>query len=210
MNLFIVPLRLYCRVGFQRGEIRIMKNFGLILLLIIGLLISGGCAVSNLAKANSALKAEASFVCAAPDAPCQHAQKQFEDGELSFRLPEKIVLYKNYESEPFYAVILKIFGEPCSEFGANPQIENERAQLQQLFPAQKVFAENGCGKLSAVEYDFAGKNNLKRGAASDLSFIAVYAGAGKAEAREFFEAARRDFAAAELVEMTARFRKIER
>jgi hypothetical protein len=187
-----------------------MKNFWLILLFVAALFTASGCAVSNFAKANTALKAEANFVCPAPDAPCQHRQQQFEDGELSFRLPEKIVLYKNYESAPFYAVILKTFSAPCSEFGANPQIEAERAQLQQNFPARKVFAENGCGKLSAVEYDFAGKNNLKRGAASDLSFIAVYAGAQETDAAEFFASARREYPSAELVKMTARFRKIER
>lgn len=187
-----------------------MKNLWLILWIVAALFVSSGCERLNFAKGNEAAQTEANFVCPAPNEPCQHAQKWFDDGELSFRLPEKIVLYKNYESEPFYAVILKTFPAPCSEFGANPQIETARARLQQNFPARKVFTENGCGRLSAVEYDFAGKNNLKRGAASDLSFIAVFAGTSEAEAQKFFESVRVEHPQAELVKMTARFRKIER
>lgn len=188
-----------------------MRNVGLILLVIGASIALIGCERLNFAKGlEQQIKPEINFVCPAPESPCHHPQKQFEDGELSFRLPEPIVLYKTYESEPFYAVVLKIFPAPCSEFGANPQVENERAELQRMFSGRKVFAENGCGKLSAVEYVFAGKNNLKPGAAADLSFIAVYAGAKETEAREIFNSIRAEFPQAELKVMTARFRKVER
>lgn len=46
-------------------------------------------------------------VCSDPKAPCNSTAKQFAPFELSFRLPSKLTRGRNYESLPFYAVMLK-------------------------------------------------------------------------------------------------------
>jgi hypothetical protein len=184
-----------------------MKTIGLILSVTAAFFVSTGCERANYAKENQPPKVEDYSVCPEPEAPCFHAQKEFADGELSFRLPERIALYKTYKSEPFYAVILKTFSRSCSEFGANPAVEKERREIQRKIPARKVFAENGCAEFSAVEYDFAGKSALRGDAASDLSFIAVYAGADEAQALETLKLIRAAEMDGELKLMTARFKK---
>lgn len=180
-----------------------MKNIWLILLVVGAAFAMSGCTQSNFAMGNEPAKTPINSVCPLPDAPCHHPQKRFEDGELSFRLPENFALYKTYESEPFFAVVLKKYpAEPCGELGAGAETEATRAALQRKFPAQKVFAENSCGKLSPVEYEFAGK--------TDENFIAVYAGKTGTEAQKTLESARAAEPQAELKRMSARFRKIER
>ena len=96
-----------------------MRNVWLILLITGALFAASGCERLNSAKGIEAPKAEMNYVCPMPDLPCHHPQKRFEDGELSFRLPENFALYKTYESEQFFAVVLKKYpAEPCGELGA--------------------------------------------------------------------------------------------
>jgi len=57
----------------------------------------------------------------------------FKPHQLSFETPKDGVARDEFRSQPFYAVILKTV-ERCSA------VEKERIQLQNLFPANKVFA----------------------------------------------------------------------
>lgn len=100
------------------------------------------------------------FVCPEPELPCNHPQKEFEDWELSFRLPKKIVANKTYKSAPFYAIILKTYPEGCGKLDVDSNVEAERVDLQKNFPSRKVFAENSCANLSAVGYEFDGKTEM--------------------------------------------------
>lgn len=152
---------------------------------------------------------EDNFVCPEPNLPCHHRQKQFDEWELSFRMPTKIVSNKVYKSAPFYAVILKKYDEGCDELDVNPAVEPERQRIQKLFPSRKVFAEYSCPNMSAVGYDFAGKLDKAGERVLYMDYIAVYAGVDEAEGREIFELIRKDYPQAELKKMTAAYSQIE-
>ena len=149
------------------------------------------------------------FVCPEPNLPCNHKQKQFETWELSFRLPVKIVSNKSYKSAPFYAIILKTYLEGCSELDIDPKVEEERIEIQKLFPSRKVFSQNSCANLSAVNYEFAGKRDKSGERDLYMDFTAVYAGVTEAEGREIFDLIRGDYPQAELKKMTAVYEMLE-
>lgn len=152
---------------------------------------------------------EDNFVCPEPNLPCHHKQKQFDEWELSFRLPARIVPNKVYRSALFYAVILKKYDEGCDELDVNPTVEPERQRIQKLFPSRKVFAEYSCPNMSAVNYLFDGKMDKAEEKILYSDYIAVYAGAGEAEGREIFELVRKDYPQAELKKMTVAYSQIE-
>jgi len=80
-----------------------------------------------------------------------------------------------YRSDFFYAVILKTTAKCAAT-------EKERLKFQVLFPKNKVFLEE------AACNDDAEKRNSYSGIGDDKhSFIAVYAGATKAEAEKFLQ-----------------------
>lgn len=149
------------------------------------------------------------FVCPEPHLPCQHPQKQFEDWELSFGLPERIVPYKLYKSAPFYAIILKTFPEGCDGLDVDPQVEEERKRIQKQFPSRKVFAENSCANLSAVNYEFEGKRDKSREIILISDYIAVYAGVTEDETRQVYELLQNDYPEARLKKMTAVYEQVE-
>lgn len=152
---------------------------------------------------------EDNFVCPEPNLPCHHGQKQFDEWELSFRMPAKIAPNKVYKSSPFYAVILKKYDEGCDELDVNPTVEPERRRIQKLFPSRKVFAEYSCPNMSAVGYNFAGKMDEAEERVLYSDYIAVYAGAREAEGREIFELIREGYPQAELKKMTVAYSQIE-
>ncbi len=149
------------------------------------------------------------FVCPEPNLPCHHRQKQFDEWELSFRMPAKIAPNKVYKSAPFYAVILKKYDEGCDELDVNPKVEPERQHIQKLFPSRKVFAEYSCPNMSAVGYNFAGKMDEAEERVLYSDYIAVYAGVDEAEGREIFELIKKDYPQAELKKMTVAYSQIE-
>lgn len=152
---------------------------------------------------------EDNFVCPEPNLPCHHKQKQFDEWELSFRMPARVVPNKVYRSAPFYAVILKKYTEGCDELDANPAVEPERRRIQKLFPSRKVFAEYSCPNMSAVNYLFDGKMDRAEEKVLYSDYIAVYAGVDETEGREIFELIRKDYPQAELKKMTVAYSQIE-
>jgi hypothetical protein len=106
-------------------------------------------------------------VCGDPTVTCKTSM-QFEPYDLPFRLPERAVIY---DSEAFYAVILKsVASTDCAQFVP----ETERQQAQGLFPHNKVFASR-CVDAGTISY-----TNVK----PDTHFMAVYAGRTRAEAEK--------------------------
>lgn len=124
-------------------------------------------------------------VCPSPVSACGNS---FEDNDLSFHLPSKLIWQRNYYSADFYAVILKsraavqdrnVDDDRCSQ---GYFAESERKKIQLLFLNNKVFASrNGC-YMPRVWYD---------GANNQYEFIAVYAGESKTQADAFLNQVRR-------------------
>ena len=120
--------------------------------------------------------AQDNYPCSNPDAPCQSEQYTFEDYELSFRLPKKLVWLKTYQSDTFYAILLKSV-EAKTDAGKCQYIsESKRLAVQAQFPEHKVFAShNGCNDISPDMVTYTNVN-------SDYNFLAVYAGQTRKEA----------------------------
>jgi hypothetical protein len=108
-------------------------------------------------------------VCPDPTAACPAGGMTFQPYDLPFRLPKNAVIY---ESEEFYAVVLKSVRvgseDDCEKFVP----EDERLAAQKLFPRRKVFASR-CAEPGGLYY-----TNL----APLQRVVAVYAGATRAEA----------------------------
>lgn len=107
-------------------------------------------------------------ICPDPDAPCP-SEMTFEPNDLRFRLPKNAVIF---DSEEFYAVILKTVSAPSDEDCETFVPEEERTQAQKLFPHRKVFTSR-CQQPVSVYY-----TNL----APRARVMAVYGGATRAEA----------------------------
>ena len=107
-------------------------------------------------------------VCPDPDAPCP-SEMTFEPYDLRFRLPKNAVIY---DSEEFYAVILKTVRAPSDEDCEQFVPEEERMEAQKLFPRRKVFTSR-CQQPMSVYY-----TNL----APRARVMAVYGGRTRAEA----------------------------
>lgn len=95
----------------------------------------------------------------------------FKPHQLSFETPQDGVARDEFRSAPFYAVILKTT-ERCSVK------EEERGEVQRLFPANKVFAPlSGCDD----DEDTISYTNVN----PKVGFIAVYAGESQEQAQQF-------------------------
>ena len=108
-------------------------------------------------------------ICPDPSVPCR-TTVTFSPYDLPFRVPANAVIW---ETEPFYAVILKSVGvkadvDDCERFIP----EAERLEAQRLFPKRKVFASR-CADPGELYY---------AGVAENQRFMAVYAGQTRAEA----------------------------
>src|SRR4051794_30833798 len=75
-----------------------------------------------------------SFICGNPTARCPTNDEGFQPYDLRFDLP---VSFGIYETQPFYAVILKSMRDPDCNARFS---EEERMEAQRLFPHRKVFA----------------------------------------------------------------------
>jgi hypothetical protein len=107
-------------------------------------------------------------VCGDPAMSCGEAN-MFQPYDLQFRIPRNAVIW---ESEPFYAVMLKSVSAKDNCETHVP--ESEREEAQALFPRNKVFADR-CGEPGNLYYT---------GTNSDYRFMAVYAGKTRAEANK--------------------------
>jgi hypothetical protein len=127
----------------------------------------------------------AAETCPDPASPCPG----FRPHDLSFVRETGGTARAEERSAPFFAVIL-VSGKECSI------PEKERGRIQKLFPKRKVFSSRfECG--GDVE------NNVKyTGTREAVAFIAVHAGASRAEADKVAAEARsRGFADANVREM---------
>ena len=117
-----------------------------------------------------------SVICGNPNVQCR-AMGNFRPFDLPFRLPERAVIY---ETQPFYAVILRSVRmrdyDDCNSFVP----EEERLRAQALFPDNKVFASR-CGEPGDVYYT---------NTSDKTHFMAVYAGATLSEARRVLQMVR--------------------
>ncbi|MCA1818174.1 MAG: hypothetical protein LC746_17660, partial [Acidobacteria bacterium] len=108
-------------------------------------------------------------VCGDPTAACPTGDLTFEAYDLRFVLPKNAVIF---ESEEFYAVILKSARASSADDCDTHVPESERLAAQKLFPRRKVFASR-CEEPTSLYY-----TNL----APLQRVMAVYAGATLEEA----------------------------
>ena len=145
-------------------------------------------------------------VCADPSAPCKSPNKEFAPYELSFQLPKRLRPNVGYKSAPFWAVLLKLkSADPdadCDEGEYSSKLENERKQVQSMFPDRKVFADQQCPDMGAVSYTISGKNNVN-------TFVAVYGGATRAEAETLLLKAKHKYPGASIKSMQVIFEQTE-
>lgn len=114
-------------------------------------------------------------ICGNPNIECKiNGSTVFADWDIQFELPKHYVIY---ESETFYAVILrsqKITDRFGGETTCKPvATETERLEIQTLFPNNKVFAQT-CGY---------GPTNYSE----DTVFLAVFAGKTLVQAKSFLK-----------------------
>jgi hypothetical protein len=103
-------------------------------------------------------------VCGNPQLKCRTGSFEFGKHELAFEVPRGDNVIS--DSEPFYAVILKTVKLQNNVNCENAVSENERLEIQKMFPRNKVFALK-CSDAGDVFY-----TNV----ADNINFIAVYAG----------------------------------
>ncbi|MDT7602408.1 MAG: hypothetical protein QOF61_405, partial [Acidobacteriota bacterium] len=87
-------------------------------------------------------------ICFDPTAPCQTNGVTFEAHDLPFRLPKNAVIF---DSEEFYAVILKSVRAPTQDDCEKFIPEGERLEAQKLFARRKVFSSR-CVEPGSVSY----------------------------------------------------------
>ena len=139
-------------------------------------------------------KATLGKICGNPQLKCRIGDMTFQDHEIPFEIPvssNSVIV----ESETFYAVILKTVKLNTKTNCENAISENERLEIQQLFPDHKVFALK-CSEAGDLYYTNVSDN---------LNFIAVYAGKNMTEANSFLKKikAANKFAGANLRKMQA-------
>jgi hypothetical protein len=128
-------------------------------------------------------------VCPDPAYPCG----DFKPHELPFVLPRDSTARDEFRSEPFYAVILRSAPD-CSI------PERDRRAAQALFPGRKVFSQRfECTVDQAADDEESGVTYTN--VARKTAFLAVYAGATRAQALNVLAAARRRFPSANLRRM---------
>lgn len=154
---------------------------------------------------------KANAVCPDPSKPCPHKEKQFDEWELSFRMPARLKPNKPYRSAPFYAIIIETYqsDEDCDGGEYIEAIERDRKKEQKRQPSRKVFAYYSCPNMSAVGYDFDGMWSADRERILIQNFIAVYAGETKQEGEAALRSLKKSYPRATLKRMTATYERIE-
>lgn len=152
-----------------------MKNLRLVVQATF-LLICFSFISANVEAQKTSAKTKLGKICGNPQNKCRTNDDFFQEYEIPFEIPtnSNVVIV---ESEPFYAVVLKTVAAN-SEINCESAIsETERIEIQDLFPANKVFALK-CSDAGNLYY-----TNI----AGDVNFIAVYAGKTLTEAKKFLE-----------------------
>lgn len=112
-------------------------------------------------------------VCGDPTAACKSAS-DFQPYELAFELPKNPLIF---DSELFYAVILKSVKTKTETDCQTAFSEEERVSLQRIFPRNKVFALK-CFETGGIFYT---------NTASNVVFMGIYAGKTLPEAKTFLK-----------------------
>jgi len=121
-------------------------------------------------------RSSAGSVCGDPTVPCKirHVEN-FQPADLPFDQGKN---YGIYQSQPFYAIVLKSKKLPDWGDCAKPTFkEEERLEIQSLFEHNKVFMQN-CVESGTYYYTWVADKTV---------LIAVYAGATLAQANKFFK-----------------------
>ena len=140
-----------------------MRKIVTLCVVILVLLAAGGASAQRRRPAQ-----RLAAVCGDPTVRCQ-TSVEFQPYQLPFRIPPNAVIW---ESEHFYAVILKSIHDPSKGADCNVFVpEAERIAAQELFPRNKVFASR-CMEPGDLFYE---------GVADGARFMAVYAGRTRAE-----------------------------
>jgi hypothetical protein len=156
-------------------QIRILRRTrGMLCCLITFPVILGVIAFSVGVPAQSrrGAQVQSGQVCFDPTASCRSVAS-FEPYDLPFRVTKSSVIW---ESEPFYAIILKSIRAAegdCEQFIS----EDERRATQTLFPRRKVFTSR-CAEPGRLYYTSTYDKSR---------FMAVYGGATKAQAARMLE-----------------------
>ena len=117
-----------------------------------------------------------SRICHDPTVACK-TSTEFPPHDLRFELPPRAVIW---ETQEFYVVILKSVRARAEDDCDTFVPEDERLAAQALFPRRKVFTSR-CSEPVSTYYT---------NAAPDQRFMAVYAGATRAEADRTLAAVR--------------------
>lgn len=142
-----------------------MRKAQVLFVILVGLMVAGGAAAQR-----RGARPRPAAVCGDPTARCR-TSVEFQPHQLPFVVPRDGVIW---ESEQFYAVILKSVRDPSKGTDCDLFIpEPERVAAQALFPRNKVFASR-CFEPADLFY---------MGVADDVQFMAVYAGRTRAEAQ---------------------------
>ena len=112
-------------------------------------------------------------ICGNPNLKCVGTE-DFQPWELTFGIPKNAVIY---ESELFYAVILKSVKLKNPDDCTSAIAETDRLATQALFPNNKIFAMN-CFEAGGMAYSNTSDNS---------AFMAVYAGKTLTEANAFLK-----------------------
>ena len=139
-----------------------MRKSVILCVVIFGLLTFG------VASAQRRGRPRLAAICGDPTVRCR-TSVEFQPYQLPFAVPADGVIW---ETEKFYAVILKSMRDPSQGSDCNVFIpEAEREAAQALFPRNKVFASR-CFEAGDLYYT---------GVAGNTQFMAVYAGRTRAE-----------------------------
>ena len=114
-------------------------------------------------------------VCGDPTVRCRTGQMEFPPYNIPFQIPRRAVIW---ETEPFYAIILKSMRvkdefDECERFIS----EEDRLEAQAIFPRNKVFASR-CMEPGDLYYTNTDPKQR---------FMAVYAGRTRAQANAMLE-----------------------
>lgn len=126
-----------------------------------------GALYSSQVYAQDGKKSPGGKICSDPNVPCK-TTGTFDSNDLPFQIPANANIW---ESVKFYAIILKSIPSPddnCDIFIP----EADRLEAQGLFPRMKVFSSR-CTMGGSLFYTNVAPN---------VQFMAVYAGATKAQA----------------------------
>ncbi len=123
----------------------------------------------------SSVKTNLGRICGNPQVKCRTGNVVFQRHEIPFEVSKGSAVI--YDSESFYAVILKTVKLNADINCENAISEDERLESQKLFKSNKVFALK-CSDAGDVYY-----TNV----ANDVNFIAVYAGKSLTEANNFLK-----------------------